>query len=277
MSIRRANETAKIYLGEHLINDAGGTIVPKTITENGTYNASADSADGYSPVTVNVPQPKYKAIIGELQSKSTPQEFEIYTGSFTDAANLLEIVSSYWDFDSVSGGAYAWGDCGFRLRSGYNQIEYNANTLSGYYYSTAYTNGVYTIVKSANNLLCIFGNSITDSCAIYLGYGESYHTTTPARVKVSAMLNDASTRNYFTLTDGVFDSGVGDVYQNNATVYNGNASAYLPIVGGAHLVTAETLNIITNLQGRGQIDSFIALVELDGVEYYAYTRIIMSA
>lgn len=32
----------------------GGTIVSKTITANGTYNASADDADGYSPVVVNV-------------------------------------------------------------------------------------------------------------------------------------------------------------------------------------------------------------------------------
>ena len=31
------------------------TIVSKTITANGTYNASADSADGYDPVIVNVP------------------------------------------------------------------------------------------------------------------------------------------------------------------------------------------------------------------------------
>lgn len=29
-------------------------IIPKTITENGTYNASSDNADGYSKVTVDV-------------------------------------------------------------------------------------------------------------------------------------------------------------------------------------------------------------------------------
>ena len=34
--------------------ETGGVIVPKTITENGTYNASDDNADGYSPVVVNV-------------------------------------------------------------------------------------------------------------------------------------------------------------------------------------------------------------------------------
>ena len=42
------------------VNVSGGgsaTIVSKSITANGTYNASSDSADGYNPVTVNVPQP----------------------------------------------------------------------------------------------------------------------------------------------------------------------------------------------------------------------------
>jgi hypothetical protein len=33
------------------------TLVEKTITANGTYNASSDNADGYSKVTVNVPEP----------------------------------------------------------------------------------------------------------------------------------------------------------------------------------------------------------------------------
>lgn len=33
---------------------SGGTLITKTITENGTYNASADNADGYSSVSVNV-------------------------------------------------------------------------------------------------------------------------------------------------------------------------------------------------------------------------------
>ena len=35
---------------------AEATIVSKNITANGTYNASADSADGYNPVTVAVPE-----------------------------------------------------------------------------------------------------------------------------------------------------------------------------------------------------------------------------
>lgn len=33
----------------------GTTLITKTITANGTYNASSDNADGYSQVTVTVP------------------------------------------------------------------------------------------------------------------------------------------------------------------------------------------------------------------------------
>ena len=42
------------YVYAKKIGGGGGTIVSKTITANGTYNASDDSADGYSPVIVNV-------------------------------------------------------------------------------------------------------------------------------------------------------------------------------------------------------------------------------
>lgn len=36
------------------VSSSSPTLVTKTITENGTYNASSDNADGYSSVTVNV-------------------------------------------------------------------------------------------------------------------------------------------------------------------------------------------------------------------------------
>ena len=38
------------------IPTGGGTLIPKTITQNGVYNASSDNADGYDVVTVDVPQ-----------------------------------------------------------------------------------------------------------------------------------------------------------------------------------------------------------------------------
>ena len=47
-----------IYGNPVMLGGSGGgssTIIPKTITANGVYNASADSADGYDPVTVAIP------------------------------------------------------------------------------------------------------------------------------------------------------------------------------------------------------------------------------
>ena len=49
------------------IPSGGATLIPKTITENGVYNATDDNADGYDVVTVDVPQDFYKKVI-ELAS-----------------------------------------------------------------------------------------------------------------------------------------------------------------------------------------------------------------
>jgi hypothetical protein len=51
--------SSKIVIGNTILGIAGtgggSTLITKTITSNGTYNASSDSADGYSQVTVAIP------------------------------------------------------------------------------------------------------------------------------------------------------------------------------------------------------------------------------
>ena len=37
------------------IPSGGGTLITKTVTDNGIYNAADDEADGYSVVTVSIP------------------------------------------------------------------------------------------------------------------------------------------------------------------------------------------------------------------------------
>ena len=54
----RTTHTVKVEQESSGGGGSGGssaTLITKTITENGTYNASSDNADGYSIVTVNVP------------------------------------------------------------------------------------------------------------------------------------------------------------------------------------------------------------------------------
>lgn len=49
----------------------GGTLIPKTITENGVYNASSDNADGYDVVTVGVPQDPYEVMNNYIEGTLT--------------------------------------------------------------------------------------------------------------------------------------------------------------------------------------------------------------
>ena len=68
------------------IPSGGGsaTLITKSITANGTYNASSDSADGYSEVTVLVQQPPYVAgtFIGASSEKGGIKIISIpYTGN----------------------------------------------------------------------------------------------------------------------------------------------------------------------------------------------------
>ena len=44
-------------LGKKSGGGGSATLIEKSVTANGVYNASSDSADGYSKVTVNVTLP----------------------------------------------------------------------------------------------------------------------------------------------------------------------------------------------------------------------------
>lgn len=46
-------------------------LIPKTITQNGVYNASSDNADGYDVVTVNVPQDPYEVMNDYIEGTLT--------------------------------------------------------------------------------------------------------------------------------------------------------------------------------------------------------------
>ena len=101
--VNLGSSPAKLFLGEIPISTGGGTILPKTLTANGTYNASADSADGYSPVTVNVPQPV-------VSSFSAAADLTGYEAGDTDLGNGWQITlnSGTAAVDSVTVGGVTY-------------------------------------------------------------------------------------------------------------------------------------------------------------------------
>ena len=75
----------------------GGTLVEKTITKNGTYNAADDNANGYSVVNVSTPP------AGNLYdpAKATAG-YELDTDTGEPIPNYLGYVSDYIDVSDFS-------------------------------------------------------------------------------------------------------------------------------------------------------------------------------
>ena len=85
------SETGKAY-SPVIVDVPAPTLITKTITENGTYNASEDNADGYSQVTVNVRTDFYGMIIH--QAVANPNERIEYIGINTNYRKMTPDFTS---------------------------------------------------------------------------------------------------------------------------------------------------------------------------------------
>ena len=97
---------------------SGGTLIPKTITENGVYNASSDNADGYDVVTVDVPQDPYEMLTAVMNKTATEivsdKINELTTFSCAENNNLQKVILSSNKFyvgSKVNGTIYVFYNC----------------------------------------------------------------------------------------------------------------------------------------------------------------------
>ena len=76
------------------IPSGGGTLIPKTITENGVYNASSDNADGYDVVTVDVPERNTldELLADTLEVATIPSATSLADYLFKDRKNLINVI-----------------------------------------------------------------------------------------------------------------------------------------------------------------------------------------
>ena len=72
----------------------GGTLIPKTITENGFYNATDDNADGYDVVTVDVPEKNtlYEYMKNTLETANLGDITEIPANFFRSKTSLINVT-----------------------------------------------------------------------------------------------------------------------------------------------------------------------------------------
>ena len=72
----------------------GATLIPKTITENGVYNASSDNVDGYDVVTIDVPERNTldEFYANTLEIANIPSAITILTQQFLNRTNLKNVI-----------------------------------------------------------------------------------------------------------------------------------------------------------------------------------------
>ena len=150
--------------GGYITQDANGYVVlsstngvptlkTKSITANGTYNASSDNATGYSSVTVNV------QASGGSMSKSDSASIP-YTGTLT-FSNVSKSPSSFvvnWD----------------RAISSYSQIPTSNNYITSISYDGTNTEGWYVSSASGGS---VWLNRLSSGYVSW-SYSSSQHTLT---------------------------------------------------------------------------------------------------
>lgn len=128
-------------------------LIPKTITQNGVYNASSDNADGYDVVTVDVPERNTldEYFADTLEVANIPSAISIPDGLFSNRKNLIDVIMP----NVKTIGTAAFSSCTnlalTALPSGVTTIGHNAFLSCTNLALTALPDGVTSIGRYAFN------------------------------------------------------------------------------------------------------------------------------
>ena len=147
----------------------GATLITKTITSNGTYNASSDSADGYSSVTVNVPSGSSKNVqVLQSTSRTNASSLTKVLGDLT--VSKTGTYDVYWSGGRTNTStSYTWGTRLYVDGTGYG----TENTT---WTNNCQSNHLSNVSLTANQKLSVYARGRTGS----------YYTFAPMLVIIEA-------------------------------------------------------------------------------------------
>ena len=174
-AIRAKLETQDTYKPSQMANAisqiSGGTLITKSITQNGTYNASDDEADGYSSVTVNVAGGGGSGPIlsGTTEPTSAIGNNEDIYIKYSEMAALYDhsikidaqyrkvngVWVNYTEPEAPTKGVHIWtkstggNDAAMYVQDGYWDVDNEIFVTTGDVVSV-----IYTIVQSSNTYNC---------------------------------------------------------------------------------------------------------------------------
>lgn len=257
MAVNLGAASPKIYLGDTPISgDSETVLTTKTINENGTYSAVSDNADGYSSVTVNVPEISgyYGIPVAKTAADVKHLAFETFSTEDYATKTILAVtmeaaandnrfdIDSY-TIDSSSGGV----PTGVTLNYGTTQPKV-------YAYDSTYA------AMRLNNL------------SNYARIRKSEPYETAYLISSKAMLITSPVGDYGITTYGVFALG-RDVINNAKSAwwnYQYQSSDYLEM--RAFKIGSEAA-IQDNYAGIATIGSYVSLSPLRETEYAPNTFI----
>lgn len=124
----------------------GSTLITKSITANGTYNASSDSADGYSQVTVNVPTGSggltFESGTYEPSADTTGEKI-LFANSHSEAPAFVMMVDAtgtadtttntnmvfvFYDYYKLYGTGIPWSSSAYRYASAFYVYRASSTT-----------------------------------------------------------------------------------------------------------------------------------------------------
>lgn len=122
------NNTPFNQYANYIAEIQGATLITKSITQNGTYNASSDDADGYSQVTVNIPSETSN--VKDSIIRTIKDEAHCTTASIPKFVTVGSPTSNLTIYSNFSNSNYLYGDTNFSPQA--NTWEINLSfTLTG--------------------------------------------------------------------------------------------------------------------------------------------------
>ena len=158
-----------IPLKMELQQSSSATLIEKTITANGTYDAEDDDADGYSSVTVNVPSGTSKNVqVLQSTSRTNSSSLTKVLGDLT--VSKTGTYDIYWSGGrSNTSTSYTWGTRLYVDGSGYG----TENTT---WTNNCQSNHLSNVSLTANQKLSVYAR----------GRSGSYYTFAPMLVIIEA-------------------------------------------------------------------------------------------
>lgn len=254
---------------EKQVSSSGATLITKTITINGTYDADDDSADGFSSVTVNVPS-------ANLTTKTITTN-GTYRASTDNVDGYSEITVNVSGGGGGSSGNDSYETVFFGTVVTYANRLFNISELADYYPAEGET---YRITIDGDESICE---------TVYYTDGSQWmigNTDVVSGENDAEIINNSNVENFV-----IFNSGWGGLYGFIANSPDGTSYAlkieklvnnsstahtiYFEYLDGTNTTISVNYSdsiigtMITSYKPTIHNNKYVGLAQLDGVTWYS--------